>query len=104
MDYTDIPNFALLRHGTVTVRLKMEVTSSCCQTQVRPVKGCPNVVHRLSSCEQCTRTRLNDKYSECDSELVNYRLPYKTRTAKSSKHFLFYFFIFIAYFLFIFST
>lgn len=90
MDYTDIPNFALLRHGTVIVRLKMEVTSSCCQPQVHPVKGCANVVHRLSSCEQCTRTRLNKKLSDCDSELVDYRLPYKTRTAKSSKHLFFY--------------
>lgn len=88
MDYIDIPNFALLRHVTMIVRLKTEVTSSCCQPQVHPVKGCSSVEHRLSSCEQCIRTRLNKKYSDCDSELVDNRLPFKTRTAKSSKHFL----------------
>ncbi|XP_026319211.1 uncharacterized protein LOC113229743 [Hyposmocoma kahamanoa] len=83
MDYIVIPNFALLRHVTMIVRLKTEVTSSCCQPQVHPVKGCSNVVHRLSSCEQCIRTRLNKKYSDCDSELVDNTLPYKTRAAKS---------------------
>lgn len=100
MDYTDVPNFALLRHGTVIVRLKMEVTSSCCQSQVHPVKGCSNVVHRLSSCEQCIRTRLNKKYSDCDSELVDYRLPYKTRTAKSKHLICYYFYVFLLFVLF----
>lgn len=88
MDHNNIPSFALLRHGTVIVRVKMDVTSDCCGSQV-PTKGYRRVVHRISSCEQCSRTRMN-RYSDCDSGLVEKCRPYRGSAARRSKLFSFF--------------
>lgn len=81
--------------GTVIVRLKMEVNTSCCKREECPASGCPDLVHRPSGCEQCTRTRLISQYSDCDSDVVEKCRPYRSSAARSSKrYFLFTYYLF----------
>lgn len=84
------------RHiGTVIVRFKMEVSRVfCCQREVCPASQCPESKHRLSGCEQCTRTRLiSRQYSDCDSDVMDKSRPYRSSAARSSKTFYFIFII-----------
>nr|XP_049703754.1 uncharacterized protein LOC110372663 [Helicoverpa armigera] len=85
MDHNSIPACALYRNtGTIIVRLKkMEVTTSCCKREECPASGCPELVHRPSGCEQCTRTRLISQYSDCDSDVVEKCRPYRSSAARS---------------------
>lgn len=88
MDHTCIPCCALNRQiTTVIIRTKMEVKDNHCRSKGCPNSDCPKVVHRLSSCENCNRTRFNNQYSDCDSGLVGKCRTYKCRAARSSKHF-----------------
>ncbi|KAJ2951051.1 hypothetical protein O0L34_g5428 [Tuta absoluta] len=90
MDHISIPSFALLRYGTVILRLRMEKFSgtfpeSChfADDTDSHSKGVKRVVHRVSRCEHCTRTRIVSQCSDCDSALVEKRRTYRTRPAKS---------------------
>ncbi|KAF9816449.1 hypothetical protein SFRURICE_000355 [Spodoptera frugiperda] len=84
MDHSSIPTCAQYRNtGTVIVRLKMEVTTCCCKPEECPKSGCPDLVHRPSGCEQCSRTRLISRYSDCDSDVVEKSRPYRSSAARS---------------------
>lgn len=88
MDYISIPHFATFREfGTVIVRIKMDGCDTCSGSPKR-VAAIPDPAHRPSGCEKCTRNRLDNKYSDCDSELVGSCRPYSSINAKSSKPFL----------------
>ncbi|XP_047509595.1 uncharacterized protein LOC125052670 isoform X1 [Pieris napi] len=83
MDYISIPHFATFRQaGTVIIRLKMDVSDSCCGSPKR-LPAYLGPVHRPSSCERCSRTRSYNQYSDCDSELVDRCRTYRPRVAKS---------------------
>lgn len=93
MDPMSIPDFALHRQSTtVIVRMKdVKPVASCCHPEECPVQDFPKDRHRPSGCEQCTRTRLIRQYSDCDSGIVEKCRPYKSRAARSSKHFIYLF-------------
>ncbi|KAJ8716539.1 hypothetical protein PYW07_003166 [Mythimna separata] len=86
MDQCSTPACPLFGNtGTVIVRLKMEVCSSCCKREECPASGCPELVYRPSGCEQCTRSRLFSKYnnSDCDSDVTEKSRPYRASAARS---------------------
>ena len=86
MDYFKIPYFAMFRQtGTVIVRLRMEVPDSCCKPGTSPRSNRPRTVCRTSGCEGYSRTRSNNQYSDCDSDIVDRCQPYRASSARSSK-------------------